>query len=650
MKKNKNINTNNITKFYLIIPLILITILYFLLPRILNYPPNSIDNIFQKDIDGMTYTIQFILISSMCFIICTLMLMSTTRRINKLLNKLEHNKGDRQNIIKEITKLCLKLPIRLYVSQILVPLIFIPIVLSVIGAQFIVVLKISSVFILFLTISAVLSYVFSQAEFKKLIIKINENETYIESNIINEKPKISIKTKIILELLPLIIVSLLFTSLIAYTINSQVVGDLNYSSYKKELDSKFEEKVYTNKNEIINKLKEIELIDENSTQFIIDIYGNNYCLNNNIQLSNFFIKYLLNNSEQGRTYDYYCIDREGAFIEVETSTNDTYYVGILYATTSTAFINMLSISGITLLVLIFITLFYIAKSLGKDIDLITNGLNKIIEHNDLNYKLIVTSNDETGELTNSFNEIQQLTKNHINEIKEKQDLIVRQGKLSILGELAGGMAHDINNPASAINMSIDCLYNIDDKENKAKVLDNMKECIKRILAIVSSVRDQFRNSGVTKKEIFLLNNVFNNIKIVMQNQLNKYNCELEVNCKDNIKVYGEINKLNQVISNIIMNSILAYKDLNKKGKIDIRVNEEKDFNIISIKDEAGGIPENIRAQLFEKILTTRGTQGTGLGLYLARTIIEDEFNGKIYFETETNKGTIFYIKLKKMEE
>ena len=78
--------------------------------------------------------------------------------------------------------------------------------------------------------------------------------------------------------------------------------------------------------------------------------------------------------------------------------------------------------------------------------------------------------------------------------------------------------------------------------------------------------------------------------------------------------------------------------------------EENEYNIIKVIDDAGGIPENIKDKLFTKILTTRGTQGTGLGLYLAKSIIEDEFGGKIYFETETGKGTTFYIKLKKVVE
>lgn len=255
-----------------------------------------------------------------------------------------------------------------------------------------------------------------------------------------------------------------------------------------------------------------------------------------------------------------------------------------------------------------------------------------------------------GELTEAFNQIQKLTQENIEEINEKQEVIERQGKLSILGEMAGGIAHDINNPASAINMSINCLYNIDDKEEKKKILDNMQECVKRILTIVSSIRDQFRNLGETRKEVFNINEVLKNIEIVIKNQLIKYHCNLNINYNNDYKVYGEKNKLNQVISNIIMNSILAYKDKNINGNINVDINEDNENIIIKVIDEAGGIPENIRDKLFTKILTTRGMQGTGLGLYLAKPIIEDEFNGKIYFETETDKGTTFYIILKKMEE
>lgn len=74
----------------------------------------------------------------------------------------------------------------------------------------------------------------------------------------------------------------------------------------------------------------------------------------------------------------------------------------------------------------------------------------------------------------------------------------------------------------------------------------------------------------------------------------------------------------------------------------------KSIILLRLKMMLCGIPEKIQSSLFEKIITTRGTQGTGLGLYLAKSIIEDEFNGKIYFETKKDVGTTFYIKLKKI--
>ena len=322
----------------------------------------------------------------------------------------------------------------------------------------------------------------------------------------------------------------------------------------------------------------------------------------------------------------------------------------MYETGTITFLNVLAISCVIMFVIILITLIYIASNFSRDIELINYGLRKILKQQDLSKSLIVASNDETGELMQSFNKIQELTQEHIKEINEKQNLLIWQEKLTILGEMAGGMAHDINNPASAINMSINVLYNIDDKEEKKKILDNMYECVKRILALVSSVRDQFRNMGETKKEKFKINDVLKNIEIVIHNQLNKYHCSLNINYDKNFTVFGEKNKLNQVLSNIIMNSILAYKDIGKNGNIIVDIENDESFNIIKITDFAGGIPEKIRDKLFTKILTTRGTQGTGLGLYLAKSIIEDEFNGKIYFETETDKGTTFFIKLKKTEE
>ena len=91
-----------------------------------------------------------------------------------------------------------------------------------------------------------------------------------------------------------------------------------------------------------------------------------------------------------------------------------------------------------------------------------------------------------------------------------------------------------------------------------------------------------------------------------------YNGEHEKSGIVGIKIYGIKSKLYQVIVNLVRNSLNAYKDNKLQGKITIEAEENKNEIVIKVIDNAGGIPEQIKDQLFNKILTTRGTKGTGL--------------------------------------
>lgn len=160
MKKN---GTSKIFYFYWIMLLGTAGILYLLLPSILNYPPDSVDTALQKEIDGLPYTAQFILILIVCICINLILLTIKITKINKLIDSLNKNESHKQIILDKITKSCIQTPLVLYATQIIVPIIFMPLVLGVfIGAESIVVLKISAVFILFLSLSATITYVFSR--------------------------------------------------------------------------------------------------------------------------------------------------------------------------------------------------------------------------------------------------------------------------------------------------------------------------------------------------------------------------------------------------------------------------------------------------------------------------------------------------------
>jgi signal transduction histidine kinase len=92
-----------------------------------------------------------------------------------------------------------------------------------------------------------------------------------------------------------------------------------------------------------------------------------------------------------------------------------------------------------------------------------------------------------------------------------------------------------------------------------------------------------------------------------------------------------------------MNSIHAYGG--KSGTIKLSVEDKDEGILFTIKDFAKGIPEKIKSKLLREMVTTKGKDGTGLGLYMSHSTIRGRFGGKMWFESEEGKGTTFYIQL-----
>ena len=105
---------------------------------------------------------------------------------------------------------------------------------------------------------------------------------------------------------------------------------------------------------------------------------------------------------------------------------------------------------------------------------------------------------------------------------------------------------------------------------------------------------------------------------------------------------GSMNSLVQVINNMISNAIQAYAGVPDKN-IDLTIYEENDNIIISIKDYGPGLPEKVQEKLFKEMITTKGKNGTGLGLYMSYSNIKAHFNGDITVYTKKGEGTTFNI-------
>ena len=114
-----------------------------------------------------------------------------------------------------------------------------------------------------------------------------------------------------------------------------------------------------------------------------------------------------------------------------------------------------------------------------------------------------------------------------------------------------------------------------------------------------------------------------------------------MNVDKHTTLHGDITSLVQVINNMISNSIQSYKDPANKN-IDLIVDKNKNSIIISVKDYGSGLPEEVKQKLFKEMITTKGKNGTGLGLFMSYSTIRGHFNGDITFESDSN-GTVFHI-------
>lgn len=631
------------------ITVIIIGIIFFpILPRLLNYPPDSINNEFQRNIDlGILYTEQYILIIFLCFLIGLIAIKLSTKilDINEDKDFSKYNK-DNTKIIGKI----FNLPYKIYLIHLLIPSIAIISLYAISeGSINIGTLKIALLIVTIETLIALVVFIYCKNLISKILERNNINEKYINKFS-------SLKTKIFIIILPMILVALVFTSLLGYSRIVEEKSQYMYLSNEMILEENFTKKDYT-LNEVETILENIKLLQDDDTQFIIYEDGD-YTTLNKKNLSDFFIKYTLQKSEnqRNRTYETYGKDIQGAVKQINIDGSKAY-IGIAFNIVTDSTLIYFLVGIVILFLINCIVLYYIAKSLADDTRKVSEALNNIVKNKNKKQKkhLPITSNDEIAQLVIAFNKIQDITDNYIEEIENNQYVMQRQAQFSILGEFAGGIAHDLNSPLSAMQLDIGMLK--DDilpskiqaepeiKEILQDVLNNIDKSIEKMSKTIAGVRNQIRSTADTEKERFSFVELIEGIEILFGSLLRKNNCQLIYDKSKDYYLYGEKNKLDRVIGNVIKNSIDAYIEKEKKGKIEVSISKNDKEYIIKIADEAGGIPNEIKDTLFKEMRTTKGENGTGFGLYYSNTIIESSFKGTITFETKENVGTTFYINL-----
>ena len=248
-------------------------------------------------------------------------------------------------------------------------------------------------------------------------------------------------------------------------------------------------------------------------------------------------------------------------------------------------------------------------------------------------------------------------------IKDNQDSLMESERLASLGQLIGGIAHNLKTPIMSISgasegisdlikeyeLSIDnpSVTSSDHHEianDMKNWIEKIKEYTKYMSDVISAVKGQAVTLSETSNVSFDLEELVKRIDILMRHELNNSLITLNVQMHTNSKllINGDVNSLVQVINNMISNSIEAYNGKTKEN-INLIFNENENNLIISIQDFAGGLPEIVKTKLFKEMITTKGKNGTGLGLYMSYSTIKAHFNGNISFDSKDGVGTTFNI-------
>jgi signal transduction histidine kinase len=300
------------------------------------------------------------------------------------------------------------------------------------------------------------------------------------------------------------------------------------------------------------------------------------------------------------------------------------------------------VSLLALAILIFIILRLFERIINRPLSELKNQMKKI-QGGNLSVYLKPKKNDDIGDLTQSFNIMVVNLKRANAEIEELHSReIERAGHLASMGELAAGLAHEIKNPIAGIKGALEVInQRTDPSAPEKEIFTEILHQTDRIYNIVQDLLSYARPREFDLKPADPSACIQRAINLAQsQTQDKDIHFDFEKS-KDEVQILCDENKIQEVILNLLINSIAAIRE---KGKISVSQNQKNDRWLeITIEDDGKGIKDQHITQVFNPFFTTR-RRGTGLGLSICKKIIEAH-KGTIEVQSELGKGTVFTIRL-----
>ncbi len=244
---------------------------------------------------------------------------------------------------------------------------------------------------------------------------------------------------------------------------------------------------------------------------------------------------------------------------------------------------------------------------------------------------------------------QQLLKK-IDELTQKDKMLTQQSKQAVMGEMISMIAHQWRQPLSTVTLSISNLQvkKLLGEQISEKDVDEVLKTVSDTVVYLSDTIDDFKTYFQPNKELqrVTITEIIDKTLTFVEPRMKNRNITLLQHIHSTKELYTYSNELVQVLLNIINNAIDEFIVRNTQNpQIDISVlDDTQDAIIIVIEDNAGGIKQQNIDTIFEPYVSTKGKNGTGLGLYMSQMIIEKQFNSKI--EVQTNSiGATFRIRI-----
>ena len=305
--------------------------------------------------------------------------------------------------------------------------------------------------------------------------------------------------------------------------------------------------------------------------------------------------------------------------------------------------------------------------LAQNINFLLKRTENHIKKQDDKYNQILLKNSDLAvkvqTRTDALKESNQELLSTLEKLHQFQSQLVETEKMASLGDMVAGIAHEVNTPiglgVTASTLMSDRLGEIkkafEDKSLKSsqlkKFLNQGEENIaiiyrnlERAAKLISSFKKVAVDQSSVDARVFNVKELFEEVSITLKGKLNKNHIELIIDCPENLIVESKPGPINQILLNLILNSITHGFENKPNGAINISVIYLSDQLHVCYKDDGIGINENIKAKIFEPFTTTkRGSGGSGLGLHLVFNIVTQALNGHIDFESSSGLGTTFNI-------